>query len=76
MDIVNLLEAVRRDAPSTFRRPGAIGVTDSHGHMWYCFDDMSEPPHKNYRSFDSRQAMLQHLKARHQSLLEFVEDDL
>lgn len=51
-------------------------MTDSHGHMWYCFDDMSEPPHKNYRSFDSRQAMLQHLKARHQSLLEFVEDDL
>lgn len=51
-------------------------MTDSHGHMWYCFDDMCEPPHKNHRSFASHQAMLQHLKARHQSLLEFVEDDL
>lgn len=76
MDIVNLLEAVRRAAPSTFKRPGAIGVTDSHGHMWYCFDDMCGPTHKNHRSFDSHQAMLQHLKARHQYSLKFVEDDL
>lgn len=76
MDIVNLLEAVRRAAPSKLKRPAAIGVADTYKHMWYCFGDTCELPHKNYRSFDSHQAMLQHLKARHQYLLEFVEDDL
>ena len=45
------------------RRPGAVGVSDSHGHIWYCFS--CETKTKNHRSFNSDAAMWQHLNDCH-----------
>lgn len=59
-----LIEHLRRVHHLGFiGRPGALGATDSHGHMWYCFECESDI--KDHRSFDSDKAMWNHLQQRH-----------
>ena len=39
-------------------------ISDSHGHSWYCFSCNSKS-RKNHRSFDSDQALFDHLRTVH-----------
>ena len=50
-------------APVDIRRPNALGEEDSHGNVWYCFSCTTS--RKDHRSFQSEEAMLQHLMACH-----------
>lgn len=49
---------------SFIRRPQSLGVADSHGHIWYCFDCETKMG-KNHKSFQSHTAMWDHLNACH-----------
>lgn len=62
------IEHIRRRHVSFIRRPGRVGCSDSHGHIWYCFD--CETKINYHRSFDSDSAMWSHLKDRHCNLLD------
>ena len=46
------------------RRPHALGVSDSRGHVWYCFR-CEDGTGKDHRSFNSDRAMWDHLTDRH-----------
>ena len=41
-----------------------LAESDSHGHSWYCFSCNSKSG-KNHRSFDSDQALFDHLRTVH-----------
>lgn len=59
-----IVEHIRKKHSFTgIRRPHAVGVPDSHNHIWYCFD--CETDLKYHRSFDTHWAMLQHLRDLH-----------
>jgi len=53
------------------RRPQRLGVPDSHGHVWYCFDCEAKSG-KNHRSFQSSKAMWSHLNDRHDYQLDMI----
>eukprot|EP00979_Chaetoceros_neogracilis_P018425 scaffold10589_cov224-Chaetoceros_neogracile.AAC.2 len=57
------IDHVRAHHNNDIRRPGAIGCSDSHNHLWYCFD--CETNWKDHRCFNSHEAMLSHLVACH-----------
>jgi hypothetical protein len=59
----SLIEHLRRHHAGFISRPGPVGYSDTHGHMWYCFD--CESVNNSHRSFDSSQAMLDHLRRCH-----------
>ena len=60
-DLENAIEHVRKCSNHSLdiRRPGAVGDSDSHGHVWYCFE--CETDWKDHRSYNSSEAMYQHL---------------
>ena len=66
------VEAVRKEHPHDIRRPAALGYTDSHGHVWYCF--MCQNHTKNHQSFDYHQDMLAHLRDWHSELMDKDDD--
>jgi hypothetical protein len=55
------------------RRPGGRFDEDSHGNVWYCFS--CETDYKDHRSFQSNEAMMQHLDAKHGTSIEKCKDD-
>eukprot|EP01084_Bolivina_argentea_P067176 122397_1 len=57
------IEKLRIDYPHSIKRPSAVGMADSHGHIWYCF--ACETIVNYHRSFDTHQAMYNHLKSNH-----------
>ena len=66
----DLIEHIRKHYASFIGRPGCPGITDSHGHIWYCFD--CEQSLKDHRSFDSDKAMLDHFKQCHGDIMSFT----
>jgi hypothetical protein len=69
LDADEMIEEIRKDNRYKVRRPGRIGEVDTHGHMWYCYDEAKcgtiRFTNKDHRSFDSHASMLQHLKNSH-----------
>jgi hypothetical protein len=57
---------------SFIRRPGSLGTSDSHGHVWYCFDCETKAG-KNHRSFQSNKAMWDHLNDHHNHQLDNIK---
>lgn len=53
------IEHIRSRHVTFIKRPGRVGCSDSHGHIWYCFD--------------SAGAMWSHLKSCHVDLLSFYD---
>jgi hypothetical protein len=71
-DLGDAIEHIRKHHDiHSIGRPGAVGCSDSHGHQWYCFD--CETAVKDHRSFNSDEAMLQHLTACHH---EYIKADM
>lgn len=54
------------------RRPHSLGLSDSHGHVWYCFQCGTKTG-KDYRSFQSHKAMWDHLNDRHNYQLDKIK---
>jgi hypothetical protein len=52
-------------------RPAALGVSDSHGRLWYCFNCETRLG-KDHRSFQSDEAMWSHLNDCHDSVLDMI----
>ena len=52
------------------QRPHALGVPDSHGHIWYCFcfGQLSQ----YHKSFNSHRAMWDHLNSKHDDCLDYI----
>lgn len=62
--LAEVIEHLRtRHRLSFIRRPDSLGLSDSHGNFWYCFD--CETAIKDHRSFRSDKAMWDHLCDRH-----------
>jgi hypothetical protein len=59
------IERIRSRYPNTIER--APGLTDSHGHMWYCHgcSSNSSSNGKGHRSYNSHQAKWNHLLSCH-----------
>jgi hypothetical protein len=71
-DLGEVIEHLRRDhEPSEIKRPHALGVSDSHGHVWYCFGCATRYS-KDHKSFDSDHAMWSHLGRYHTNWLENI----
>ena len=66
-DLGDVLEHVRssHDGHRFFKRPHALGVADSHGHLWICHICEDRKTYKDHRSFNSHLAMWQHQSDRH-----------
>ena len=63
-DLEYAIEHVRKHHDRNIKRPaGAVGDSDSHGRVWYCFG--CETDRKDHRSYNSSEAMYQHLKDCH-----------
>lgn len=62
-DLQSSLEKFRKCSGEIVRRPGPLGSSDSHGHMWYCFCNNCEHSMKGHKSFNSDMALFQHLQA-------------
>jgi hypothetical protein len=71
-DLEYAIEHVRKQHNNDIRRPGAIGCTDSHGHLWYCFG--CETALKDHKSFDSDEAMMAHLTACHEKCITHIDN--
>jgi hypothetical protein len=64
-DLGQVIEHFRREHhPHSVKRPNALGVADSHGHLWYCFWCVGAYG-KDHKSFGSDQAMWNHLNQCH-----------
>lgn len=61
------IEHIRGRHATFIKRPGRVGCSDRHGHIWYCFD--CETKISYHRSFDSDGATWSHLKICHVDLL-------
>ena len=71
--IEDAIEHARKDHID-IRRPGAVGCSDSHGHVWYCFS--CETDWNDHRSFDSHEAMFRRMRECHPGVIEkFNSDD-
>jgi hypothetical protein len=67
-DLGDAIEHIRKaHGINKIGRPGAVGCPDSHDHVWYCSD--CETAARDHKSFDSDEAMLQHLTARHKEYI-------
>jgi hypothetical protein len=67
----SLIEHLRgRHHAGFISRPGPVGYSDAHGHIWYCLD--CESVYKSHRSFDSSQAMLDHLRRCHEWIMDNI----
>lgn len=66
-DLGDAIEHYRKthDTSHNVKRPSAVGDADSHGHVWYCFCTPCSKNGKDHRSFDSDEAMLDHLLSLH-----------
>jgi hypothetical protein len=53
-------------------RPGGLGERDGHGHLWQCFA-CDTKSFKGHRSYDSDQAMWNHLNSCHDSDLDDIK---
>ncbi|PGH30874.1 hypothetical protein GX50_06375 [[Emmonsia] crescens] len=71
MALDGVVEHLRAYHTQLIKRPGALGVQDSHGHMWYCFICDSDP-FKDHRSYNSHTAMWAHLQHKHSSILDSI----
>jgi hypothetical protein len=59
---------------SFIQRPQGLGVSDSHGNMWYCFHCWDKTG-KDHKSFRSDQAMWDHLNAKHDYQLDGIKPE-
>jgi hypothetical protein len=66
-----VIEHVRTHGEISIDRPAALGVSDNHGHLWYCFNCETKLG-KNHRSFQSDEAMWSHLNDCHDSVLDMI----
>ncbi|PMD59024.1 uncharacterized protein K444DRAFT_613812 [Hyaloscypha bicolor E] len=57
---------------SFIRRPQSLGISDSHGHVWYCFHYETKRG-KDHRSFQSDKAIWDHLNDRHDYQLDKIK---
>ena len=62
-DLGDAIEHLRKKHMHFIGRPGAVGSSDGHGHIWYCKG--CDTDFKDHRSFNSDEAMLAHLRDRH-----------
>lgn len=67
-----VIEHLRSKHLSFIRRPNALGFSDSHGHVWYCFHCESKTGN-DHRSFQSDKAMWDHLNDRHDHQLDGIK---
>ena len=70
MGEAGVIEHLRGSHTDFIKRPGRLGTTDSHGHIWYCFE--CEGPLNDHRSYDSDIAMLNHLNQCHEDVMESI----
>lgn len=63
MDMLNHIRRCYRHRVD-LRHSNHLGEEDAHGHLWYCFS-CEDKTGKDHRSFDSHQAMYDHLTAVH-----------
>ncbi|KFY60916.1 hypothetical protein V496_05223 [Pseudogymnoascus sp. VKM F-4515 (FW-2607)] len=60
-----VIEHLRQKHQLSFiRRPQGLGISDSHGHVWYCFH-CEDKTGKDHRSFGSSEDMWRHLNSCH-----------
>ena len=60
-----VIEHLRREhEPNNVKRPNALGIPDSHGHLWYCFG-CTGAYGKDHKSFGSDRGMWDHLNQCH-----------
>ena len=64
VEILDIGKHLRKYHRVDIRLAGCLEETDSHGHSWYCFSCNSKSG-KNHRSFDSDQALFDHLRTVH-----------
>jgi hypothetical protein len=57
---------------SFIRRPQGLGISDSHGNVWYCFHCWAKTG-KEHRSFRSDKAMWNHLNDKHDYQLDGIK---
>jgi hypothetical protein len=68
-----IIEHLRKKHKLLFiQRPNSLGIADSHGHVWYCFDCETKWG-KDHRSFQSDKAMWHHLNDRHDYQLDKIK---
>jgi hypothetical protein len=67
-DLGEVIDHLRTHGGILISRPAALGVSDSHGHLWYCFSCETNLA-KDHRSFRSDRAMWDHLNACHGHML-------
>jgi hypothetical protein len=71
-DLGEVIEHLRRNhQPSNIKRPQALGVSTSHGHLWYCFGCGGRYG-KDHKSFDSDRDMWEHISKCHDHWLEDI----
>lgn len=70
MDDSEKVEYLHTLFPSWVRRPGRVGVADSHGHLWYCFHPncVAATGFKGHRSIHTHGGMIKHINAKHDDL--------
>jgi hypothetical protein len=67
------IEHVRRaHSNGSLKRPHALDTPDTHGHLWYCFECESRSGN-DHSSYDSDQAMWDHLSRRHEYCVSTIE---
>lgn len=60
-----VIEHLRKKHKRSFiKRPQGLGISDSHGHVWYCFDCEADTG-KDHKSFKSGKDMWNHLNSCH-----------
>lgn len=73
LDVDEVIEHLRSKHKLSFiRRPNRPGDQDSHEHVWYCFDGETDTG-KDHRSFQSGEAMWNHLNDRHFDQLDGIK---
>jgi hypothetical protein len=73
-DLSGVIEHVRRaHNDGLLKRPHALGTPDTHGHLWYCFECDSRSGN-DHSSYDSDQAMWDHLSRCHEYCVSTIEN--
>lgn len=73
-DLGEVIEHIRRAHNNgSLRRLHALGTRDTHGHLWYCYDCESRSGN-DHSSFNSHQAMWNHLSHRHEHCVRTIEN--